>query len=474
MTQRVKVAGPGFDFATLSAAIAALPIVPFTEPIVLEVHSTAPSELITIPPTVLPTAVNPLIILSWKSPAIVSPFPDYEYVTGSLASYPAPQPRLVMAQMGFIDIQANSVRLDGIQVNGDIAVTANQDVLVNGCLVVGGQIRVARVAQTPVDVTIANCEVRKCSSQASIRLSKVDGVKVYHNTALIREIDQSLPAASYALQMESSSGLVKNNIFAADGTVGYAVRYGGNPASSTFSGNLYYAFGAASIFRYDNGGPVTITNDKNTWALFMTSEAGGLVEDPEFKYRTDPVNVDLDVSDTCPQMAYAAAIPTVTTDIRSELRPADFVTIGAHENSEVITDAGKVRFLELLAGLSAYPVTKAVLGNSGQPETSLFSEFPAQLAGDDDIDQLFDPVDIEGIVVPGLPGSEGVCLFRPAFQVTLPIYGQLLDSHFDRADELGLLSADDVVFMVKRMHSIPFDACGFMSTQVQIPVEIVA
>jgi hypothetical protein len=58
--------------------------------------------------------------------------------------------------------------------------------------------------------------------------------------------------------------------------------------------------------------------------------------------------------------------------------------------------------------------------------------------------------------------------------VTLPIYGELLDTHFDRADELGLMSADNVVFLIKRMHSIPFDACGFMSTQVQIPVEIVA
>jgi hypothetical protein len=474
MTQRIKVAGPGFDYATLSAAIAALPLVPFTEPIVLEVHSTAPSELITIPATVLPNVSNPLIILSWKSPAIVSPFPDYQYVTGSLASYPAPQPRLVMAQMGFVDIQANSVKLDGIQVNGDIAVTANQDVHVNGCLVVGGQIRVARVSQTILDVTISNCEVRKCSSQAAIRISKVDGVKLYHNTALIREIDQSLPAASYALRCDSSSLVAKNNIFAADGIIGNAVGFSGSPAASTFSSNLYHAFANANLFRYDNGGPPTITSDLNLWATFMTSEAGSMTDDPEFKYRTDPVNVDLDVSDTCPQMAAATAIPLITTDIRGERRPIDFVTIGAHENSEVITDAGKIRFLELLSGLSTVPVTKAVLGKSDYPESSLFSEFPAQLTGDETMDPLFDPVEIEGIFAPAVPGYEGVCLFRPAFQVTLPIYGQLLDTHFDRADELGLLTADNTLFLVKRMHSIPFDACGFMSTQVQIPVEIVA
>jgi hypothetical protein len=380
-----------------------------------------------------------------------------------------------MAQMGFVDIQANSVKLDCIQVNGDIAVTSNFDVTVNGCLVVGGQIRVARVVQTAVDVTISNCESRKCSTQAAIRISKADGVKVYHATSLIREIDQSLPAASYALDVSSSNVDVRNSILAADGVIGYAVRFSGNPALSNFQNNVYHAFGAASLFRFDNGGPTTIANDINIWKTFMTSEAGSLTDDPEFRKRTDLVDVDLDVSGTCPQIAAAPAIPLITTDIRSELRPIDFVTIGAHEHSEVITDAGKVRFLELLSGLSAYPVTKAVLGKSDSPDSSLFGEFPAQIAGDDTIDDpLFLPVDIEGIFAPGLPGSEGVCLFRPAFQVTLPIYGQLLDTHFDRADELGLMSADNVVFLIKRMHSIPFDACGFMSTQVQIPVEIVA
>lgn len=471
MTQRIKVSGPGFDYATLSAAIAALPIVSFTEPIVLEVHSTAPPELITIPSTVLPTPANPLIIMSFKTPAVVSPFPDYQYVTGSLANYPAPQPRLVMAQMGFIDIRANNVKVDGVQVNGDIAVTANQGVQVNGCLVVGGQIRVTRVSPTLVDAVISNCEVRKCTSQASIRISKANGVKVYHNTALIREIDQSLPAASYAIQVENAAVEAKNNIFAADGSVGYAVRYGGDPSVSTFRYNLYHAFTGASLFRYDNGGPTLITSDVNVWKTFMTSETGSLTADPEFKYRTDLTNVDLDVSGTCPEIAAAPAIASVQSDIRGERRPIDFVTMGAHENSEVITDDGKKRFLELLSGLSTSPVTQAVLGNSGSD--SLFQDFPAQLTGGVD-DPLFTPIDIEGIYVPALPGSEGVVLFRPAFQVTLPIYGQLLDPVFDRADEIGLLSPDGKVFLIKRMHSIPFDACGFMSTQVQIPVEVVA
>lgn len=471
MTQRIRVAGPSLDYATLSAAIAALPVIPFTQPIVIEVHSTAPPELITIPATVLPTPANPLIILSFKSPAVISPFPDYQYLTGSLASYPAPQPRLVMAQMGFVDIRADNVKLDGIQVNGDISLTANQGIQVNGCLVVGGQIRAFRAIPTAVDLLISNCEVRKCTSQASIRVSKANGVKVYHNTALIRQIDQSLPAPCAALEVANAAADVRNNIFAGDGIVCNAVRYIGDPSVSNFKNNLYHPFGGAQTFRFDNGGPTTITSDINIWKAFMASEAGSLTDDPEFKYRTDPVNVDLDVSDTCPEIAAAPALPGITNDIRSERRPIDFVTIGAHENSEVITDDGKKRFLELLSGLSNQPVTKAVLGNSGS--TSLFQDFPAQVDGVVD-DPLFAPIDIEGIFVPALPGSEGVVLFRPAFQVTEPIYGQLLDPVFDRADELGLMTPDSKVFLIKRMHSIPFDACGFMSTQVQIPVEIVA
>ena len=175
-----------------------------------------------------------------------------------------------------------------------------------------------------------------------------------------------------------------------------------------------------------------LCNDINIWKTFMTSESGSMTSDPELKKRTDLVDVDLDVSATCPQIAAAPALPLVTNDIRGERRPIDFVTIGAHENSEVITDAGKIRFLELLSGLSAYPITKAVLGKSDSPDSSLFSEFPAQIVGDDTIgDPLFLPIDIEGIVVPGIPGAEGTCLFRPAFQVTLPIYGQLLDTTFE-------------------------------------------
>lgn len=474
MTQRIKVAGPGFDFATLSAAIASLVGPPFVEPIILLVYSTAPVEAITIPATVQPTPANPLIIMAFGTPFVASLFADQQLDSGSHTTYPAPQPRMVAPKMGFLDIQANNVFIDCLQVNGDVVLTGNVGITANGILAVGGQIRVVRGGPTVTSILISNCESRKCPSQSAIRIENVSGVKVYHNTSLIRSVDQGVPGnPCYALEAVNSSIDSKNNILAGSGPGSFAVRYSGDPTLSTFRDNIYNAFDGGKPFRFDSGGPVTDADLMSVWISFMTSEAGSILADPEFRERTDSANIDLNISATCPEMAAAPFLPEVTHDIHGERRPIDFVTMGAHENAEVITDSGKIRFLELLSGLSTQPVNKAMLGRSGVG--SLFNDFHAKLHDDPTFNPIFDtPVDIGGAVTPAAPGHEGLVIFKPEFQQTLPIYSERIDSTFDRADEVALVSADKVVFMVKRMHSIPFDAVGFMSTQFQIPVEIVA
>lgn len=473
MTQRIRVAGPGFDYPTLSAAVASIPPGALIEPIVLEVHSSAPPEGIVISPLILPSLANPLIIYSFRSPPVVSPFSGITYVTGSLHDVPPPQPRHVKATMLSFEIFSNFTQVDGFRVTGNIVVQANNGVIVNGNLVENGQVQVIRSVPVAVSARISNNEIRKGTFRSGIILSKVSAVKLWHNTILQRRseaIDLGLP--TYGAEILNSLPDVRNNIFAASGAGAYAMHYVGLVPGSFFDHNFYASFDGAKRFDFAlPSAALTSTDDLNVWKGFIGGEVGSQIGDPEFRNRTEPLNIDLDVSDTCPEMAAAPAMPDVRTDIRSERRPVDFVTMGAHENAEVITESGKKRFLELLGGLSAYPVTKAVLGNSGSD--SLFHEFPAQLTSDIVDDPLFTPIDIEGIIVPGIPGSEGTVIFRPAFQVTLPIYGELLDPVFDRANEVGLLSADNNVFMVKRMHSIPFDACGFMSTQMTIPVEVV-
>lgn len=474
MTQRIKVAGPGFDFATLSAAIASLVGPPFVEPVILQVYSTAPQEVITIPATVQPTIANPLIIMSFGTPFVASPFPDQQLDSGSHSAYPPPQPRMVPATMGFLDIQTPNVFIDCLKVNGDVVVTANSGVSVNGVLVVGGQIRVNRGAPTLVSISISNCDVRKCGSQSGIKVHNANGVKLYHNTSLMRQSDQGVPGNPiYALEVSDSTVDARNNVLAGAGVNAFAIRYAGDPTVSQVQHNLYHGFDDAKPFIFEDGGPVTETVLMSVWAAFMTSEVGSLLDDPEFYNRLDPTNVDLSTSNTAPGMAAAPFVSGATHDINGQRRPIDFVTMGAYENAEVITDTGKKRFLELLSGLSTQPVTKAMLGRSGVG--SLFNDFTAKMHDDPTFDPIFDtPVDIGGAVAPAPVGHEGLVIFKPEFQVKLPIYTELLDSTFDRADEVALVSADKVVFMIKRMHSIPFDAVGFMSTQFQIPVEIVA
>jgi hypothetical protein len=475
MTQKIIVGGPSPDFATLSAALASLvPAVPFVEPIVLEVHADSPTEAIVVPSTLLPTAANPLIIFALRQtnpPAVLAPV---QSLSGSFALYGPPDPRHIKPVMDSFDLQAEHTTLNGFQVNGDIVVSADNGTTVFGNLVEEGQIRLSRGVVTPItNSLIASNEIRMGELQSGILIKNVTMLKLYHNTVLQRRFDAAnMTNPSYGLEVEDCQIDIQNNLVSAQGTNAFALRFIGNPALNTIDWNFYASFEGALRFSFGpDAATVTETDNLNEWQAASAQEANSLFGDPEFRERTTPTGVDLDVSNTSDTMAAAPALQDVRHDVRSERRPVDFVTIGAHEHAEVITENGQKRFLELLSGLSTDPVTKGVLGES--EEATLFTDFPAQLATDNDVDEIFSPVDLEPAVAPGTPGREGEVFFHAAFQVDDVIYGELLDAEFDRANEVGLLSADNNVFMVKRMKSIPFDSTGFMHTQFKIPVEIV-
>lgn len=469
MVTRITVGFIGADFATLSAAIASIPPGALSEPHTIEVHADTPTEAITVPSTIIPSSANPLRLFALRGPTVASPFSDVRIDTGHEPDAPAPQPRLQRPVMSSVDVQSVHTKLDGFRIDGDVTISANDGVDIRGNLLVDGRIIADRVASTMVDAIVANNEIRLGSAESQIFFRNVTGIKAYHNTVLVRREDAAdINKQQYAIEVIDSEVEAKNNIFASRGGAAFAIKFIGDPANSTFNNNLYFAFdGSEKFFFGPDTSTITETDVPELWQNFMASETNILFSDPEFFDATDATAVDLDISNTSPAMAAAPAISGIDTDVRSERRPVDLVTIGAHEHSEVITDSGKVRFLEILAGISTDPVTKTVLGDSGG--TSIFEEYPAQLADDSEIDNpLFSPIAIEGIHSAG----DGKVIFRPSFQVTLPIYGELIDSTFDRADEVGLLGADNEVFMIKRMRSIPFDATGFLHTQFTIPVQI--
>lgn len=466
MTQRITVGFTGADFPTLSAALGSLSGF-LVEPVVIEVHASTPPEAVVIPDTILPTAANPLVMMSLRQPSVASPFSDVQLISGSESLYPAPQPRLTKAQMTSLTVNATFTTVDGFEILGDVTVGANDGVVVHGCRLAGGRILVVRTATVPVNCRISSCEVVKTSAQSAIKAEKVTSLFLYHNTVFIRRSDAANTAVdSWALEVSDAQVTAENNLFAAAGQNASSVRFSGTPTGSVFARNFYASFDGARRFHFGS----TRTNDLGQWAQFMTSETGSLFGDPLFRDRA-AATPDVDIANGSKAVAAAPALASVRTDVRGERRPVDFATMGAHEHAEIVTESGKKRFLELLSGLSTDPVTMAVLGKSGSPAS--IHEFAARDPGDT-FDPLFTSVQIEGAVAPGAAGQEGLVVFRPAFQVTTPIYGELLDNVFDRADEVGLLSSDGTVFLIKRMHSVPFDATGFMHTQFEIPVELVA
>lgn len=479
MTQKITVGPVGADFATLSGAIASLPPV-FVEPVTIEVHADVTPEAIVVPNTIAPSAANPLIIFALRATFPPNPLSPVQSVSGSLAQYGPPDPKLTRPKMLSLDIRSNHTQVNGFLVLGDVILTASTGVVVHGNIIEVGQIKVSRGVLTPTTNRISSNEVRMGEKQAGILVNLVDGVKVYHNTVLQRRFDAAnLTNPSYGIEILESNVDVRNNIFAGQGGSAFAIRFIGNPAGSTFDSNFFAAFDTAKRFSYGlNPVSVTETSDQNQWAMFTGSSIGVLVGDPEFRNRTSPDAVDLDVSNTSPVMAAAPALPDVRTDVRSDRRPVDFVTMGAHEHAEVITESGRKRFLELLGGLSTEPITKCVLGDSGSAKFTLFEDFPVQLTTATEVDPIFQPVDIAEAVAPGDPGKEGEVIFHPYFQVSLPEYIELIGgkkkAEFERANEVGLLAPDNTLFMVKRMKSIPFDATGFLHTAFSIPVEIVA
>lgn len=467
---------PGANFATLSAAIASLiPLSPLSQPIVIEVHASAPVEAITIPAGVIPTALNPLTIWALRHNTVANPLPGEQSESGSMFLYPPPQPRLVPPVMSSLLIQAPYVQFDGFKIAGSVTVSSNLGVILSTLRVEGGQILITRVVPTAVACLIKNTEIVGCTLQSAVKIVNAQGVQLYHNSVLQRHSDAASPALpSYALEVQGGTVDVRNNIWAAAGPDAFAVRFVGPPAGSTFTGNFYAAFDGARGFSYSSSilGPFSVTDDPNAWkSTFMASESGGLAGDPIFRDRLSSLP-DLDVSNASPTIAATNAISGVRNDIRSERRAIDFVTMGAHDHAEVITDTGRVRFLQLLAGISMSPVSQAVLSNvvTAVP----LSEFPARSRSVAGLSPLFNPVPIDGVNMPGTVGREGEIIFKASFQVTEENYVPLQNPIVQRANEIALLAGDGTPFLVKRMHSIPFDSCAFMHQQLQVPVEVVS
>lgn len=469
MTQRITIGFVGADFATIALALASIAPGPFSEPIVLEVHADTPSESVVVPNTLTPTQANPLILFALRGPTVASPFASTQILTGSFSIVAPPQPRLQRPVMTGFDLQADNTTVDGFKVTGDVEVNADFGLVFNGNLVEEGRIVAARAVPTSITARISNNEIRLSGKQEGIRADKVSDLKLYHNAVLQRRADSAdLSTPSFGINITESSVEAKNNIFAGQGANAFALRFIGDPSTSVFDSNFFVSFDGAIRFTFaaNIGDAETETDDVNQWTAFAATSTNNFTEDPEFRDRTSVADVDLDVSNTSPTVAAAPAIAEIETDVRSERRPIDFVTIGAHEHAEIITEQGQKRFLELLGGLSTDPVTKTVLADSG--EGTLIGEFKAEPPDDETVDELFTPIQTDEILITDV----GTATFKPSFQITLPIYGEMIDAVADRADEIALLGADNLVFMVKRMRSIPFDSTGFLHTQVTIPITV--
>lgn len=450
MTQKISIGPVGADYTIVSAALSALTPGAFIEPVVLEVHADTTPEDVVVPATLIPSASNPLVIQALRT-----------------SSVETPQPRLDRPEMSSLTIQSVWTTVNGFKVSGDVDIDADSGVSLFGNIVESGKINLSRAAETTgQDILLASNEIRKSPKREGIFVSNLTGVRILHNTVLQRREDAVSEVDGYAIYIRSSSVEAKNNTFASYGENMFSIRMLGDPTSSTLDNNAFVVIGDDAvrfIYSLDDAAAPLETNDQNQWAQVVTTSTNNKTDDPEFK-EVDGSDVDLDVSNTSPLISAADALAEVAFDVRGERRPADYVTIGAHDHSEVITEGGRQRLLELLAGISSDPVNKCVLADSG--DSTLLGEYNAP--DSEDLDELFTPITVEDI-----SAADGTVTFKPVFQVTQPVWIEMEDATADRADEAALAAQDNLIFMVKRMPRIPFDSSGFLKTQIKIPISFV-
>lgn len=446
--------GTGKTYPTIAsamAAVAALPQ-PLTEAQQLEV-SALPLEALVIPGNIQPTASFPLNVV------------NVDFVRPTILS---------------ADLTATPhVRLTGFNVLGDVECGLNGQ-MVSENIIRGSLLAVGN--GTTITFLAYNNSVHGFTTSGILVQNMRGTVRVLFNSVLSRNASGT---PRYCLEIVESDIEAKYNIMMAQGgdALSRIVRYVNTTGRTTsIDGNLYWLEGSASFGRGDVGAGEVSLPTLPDWQAFSGKDAASLYEDPLFGCAgQDDLDtaINLEIAQESPAIAAAPWDADVQIDIDKTRRPrlmgdpGHSTTIGAFEQAQVITPAGKARILDLLAGLSTASITKVAVGDEGTISSAeyLQPETPSKVATD-----VKERIVVIPIQAP-LPFDPryvlGTTAFFDCFVSPTPAASEaLLDAKMNTVSEIGLLTDDGILFLLRTIQRTPFDPLGRTTVRIRFGVTV--
>lgn len=446
--------GTGRDYATIADALAVVEALsqPLTEAQQLEVAA-LDLETVTVPADIQPTASFPLNIVNV----------DFT--------------RPVLLSVDLNDVP--HVHFTGFEILGDVF--AGQDGQMVSENIIRGSLE-AIGDGTSITFRAYNNSVHGFSDHG-IRIENMRGnIRVLFNSILSRNASGT---PRYAIEVIESDIEAKYNIMMAQGESSLSRLINlENTSGRTvdIDVNLYWLTGGATFGVQDLGsGPQEIATF-GAWQTASGLDADSLFDDPFFGCAgdDDPDNaINLMIAQQSPAIAAASWDADVQIDIDKTRRPrltgdpTHSTTIGAFEQAQVITEAGKARILDLLGGASTDSITKVAVGDEGtiSDEEFLQPETPSRIATDVDNRIVVIPIQAPPPYTPRF--VLGTTAFFDCFVTPTPAASEaLLDAQMNTVSEVGLLTDDGILFLIRTIQRTPFDPLGRTTVRIRFGVAV--
>lgn len=444
--------GPGETYATIAEALAVIAALgqPLTESQQVEVLDNIALEAVTIPGAIEPTASFPLNILNV----------DFN------------RPRLTSVNLG----DTPFVRFSGFDIAGNVQAGLGDGQMVSENIIRGSLLLVGDGA-TSITLRAYNNSVHGFTSRGILVKDLRGTIRVMFNSILCLD---ATGTPWYGLEIDESDVLAKFNIIEAKG--GSALSRiisltNTTSCSVTINRNLYWLDDASSFGAVDLGTPASVATF-TAWKEASSQDGDSTFEDPLFGC-TDSPGVNLEIAQQSPAIAAGDFDADVDLDIDKTRRPklvgdpTHSTTLGAFEQAQVITPAGKELILDLIGGLKTLGITKVAVGDKGtiSDEEYLQPETPSKVETD-----LKERIFVMKIQAPPPFTARyvlGSTAFFDCFIGPTPAAGDsLLDAKMDTLSEVGLLADDGTLFMVRTLQRVPFDPLGRTTLRIRFGVAV--
>lgn len=444
--------GPGEAYTTIASALAVIAGLtqPLTEAQEVEVLAGTAAVALTIPPAIVPTASFPL----------------------NLENVDFNRPRLLSA-----DLRGTPhVRLSGFDVQGDIQCGDNGQMVSEN--IIRGSLLAQGDGATSTTFRAYNNSVHNFDGRG-IRVKNLRGtIRVMWNSVL------SLGAVidpCYGIEVDESDALVKFNIVQANGldSLTRAMRLKNTTGRTvTIDRNLYWLKDEASFGELVSGSGTTSCATFAAWKTATGKDASSTFADPLFGCDGYDEAANLEIATESPAIAAGDWDADVQLDIDKTRRPklmgdpTHSTTLGAFEGAQVITEAGKARILDLIAGLSRDPVTLVAVGDKGTISDAEYLQptTPSRIATD-----VTERIFVMKIQAPPPYRARqvvGTTIFFDCFVGPTPGIETLLDGVMNTLSEVGLLTTDGVLFLLRTLQRTPFDPLGRVTTRIRFGIAV--